>query len=110
MTVVELQANVFKAMAHPARIKILVLLGNEKQCVCDIARMIDEPQPLVSRSLNALKQAGLVEAKKNGTKACYRLKSPEVVKMLESTTNIIRKQNADLVQVLQQKNTGGKNG
>ncbi len=97
MTVVELQANVFKAMAHKARVKILVLLRDEKQCVCDIARMINEPQPLVSRSLNALKQAGLVEAKKSGTKACYRLKSYEVVKLLDAATNIIKKQNEDMI-------------
>ena len=92
-----LQANFFKAIAHPLRIKILNALKDHNRCVCDMADLIGEGQPQVSRALAQLKQAGLVISKKKGTKTCYRLKSKEAVKLLKISGEIIRDESEKVI-------------
>jgi DNA-binding transcriptional ArsR family regulator len=100
MGVNELQARFFKAMAHPLRIKILNTLMQNNSCVCDMAKVIGEGQPQVSRALAQLKLAGLVVFEKKGTKICYRLKSREAVKLLEISNGIIRDESENVIDAL----------
>jgi ArsR family transcriptional regulator len=97
MGVNEIQAEFFKALAHPLRIKILNALKENNSCVCDMAKVIGEGQPQVSRALAQLKQAGLVIFEKKGTKICYRLKSREVIKLLEISNGIIMEESEKVI-------------
>jgi DNA-binding transcriptional ArsR family regulator len=99
----DLQANFFKAIAHPLRIKILSALSKSDRCVCDMAKTIGEGQPQVSRALAQLKQAGLVVFEKKGTKTCYRLKSREAVKLLDISGAMIRDESEKVMSALAQK-------
>lgn len=110
MDINALQAEFFKAIAHPLRIKILNALKEHNSCVCDMARVIGEGQPQVSRALAQLKQAGLVIFDKKGTKMCYRLKSREVVKLLEIAHSIIRQESEHVIDTLSGKKGDEKNG
>jgi ArsR family transcriptional regulator len=65
--------RVFKALADPARIRILGLLANGEQCVCHIHESLRLPQSLVSRHLAYLRRAGLVDSRKDGLWVHYRL-------------------------------------
>ncbi len=100
MNAYEIQAEFFKAIAHPLRIKILNALKDKNSCVCDMAKCIGEGQPQVSRALAQLKQAGLVVFEKKGTKICYRLKSREVVKLLEISGSIIKAGSETVINAL----------
>lgn len=54
------------------RLRILCLLkGKKSLCVCDIHDSLDLPQNLVSYHLGKLKEAGFLEAKKDGVKVIY---------------------------------------
>lgn len=101
----EIQAEFFKAIAHPLRIKILNALKDNNSCVCDMAKVIGEGQPQVSRALAQLKKAGLVVFEKKGTKICYRLKSREVVKLLDIAGLIIKEESENVIDALD-KNKG----
>lgn len=61
-----------KALGHPARVKIIRQLLQEKVCVCG---RIVEVQPLaqstVSQHLKILKEAGLVKGTVEGKNTCY---------------------------------------
>jgi DNA-binding transcriptional ArsR family regulator len=59
--------------------------------------VIGEGQPQVSRALAQLKQAGLVIFEKKGTKICYRLKSREVIKLLEISNGIIMEESEKVI-------------
>jgi DNA-binding transcriptional ArsR family regulator len=63
----------FKALSHPARRKILVILRDGPQSSGDIAAAFDMAWPSVTAHLTALKDAGLVEAERTGTSIRYRL-------------------------------------
>ncbi|MGE4503663.1 MAG: ArsR/SmtB family transcription factor [Thiomicrospira sp.] len=70
----EQTATKFKALAHPARLRILNLLAQQESlCVCELIRVLDEGQSFVSRHLALLREAGLVRARKQGTWAHYQL-------------------------------------
>jgi len=61
----------FKALADPARVKILRLLKRRPLCVNAIVRKIGLSQPAVSHHLRVLREAGLVQATKKGTTVHY---------------------------------------
>lgn len=64
---------VFKALAHPVRRRIVAMLRERPMTSGDIAAAFDMAWPSITGHLNALKEAGLVEAEKAGTSVRYRL-------------------------------------
>jgi DNA-binding transcriptional ArsR family regulator len=64
---------VFKALAHPVRRSIVAMLRKGPMTSGDIAAAFDMAWPTVTGHLNALKDAGLVEAEKIGASVRYRL-------------------------------------
>ena len=65
--------SVFKALSHPVRRSIVAMLRKGPMTSGDIAAAFDMAWPTVTGHLNALKDAGLVEAEKDGTTVRYRL-------------------------------------
>ncbi|HOW69081.1 MAG TPA: metalloregulator ArsR/SmtB family transcription factor [Phycisphaerae bacterium] len=70
----EARARVAKAMAHPTRVFILEVLQEREWCVCELTDLIGADQSTVSKHLALLKQAGLVEVRREGTMVFYRLR------------------------------------
>lgn len=71
-------ADLFKAMAHPARLQILSMLRQGEICVCHIENALGKRQPYISQQLMVLRDAGLVESRKDGLQVYYRLANPLV--------------------------------
>jgi ArsR family transcriptional regulator, arsenate/arsenite/antimonite-responsive transcriptional repressor len=65
--------QVFKGLADQNRLRILNLLLHGELCVCDIQCVLASSQPNVSRHLTYLKNAGLVQDRREGTRIYYRL-------------------------------------
>ena len=65
--------QVFKGLADATRLRILNLLLHGELCVCDIQFVLDSPQPNVSRHLTYLKNAGLVQDRREGARIYYSL-------------------------------------
>ncbi len=64
----------YKAIADATRLRAMLLLWhNNELCVCDLMQALDESQPKVSRHLAILKQAGLVQHRKQGLWVYYSL-------------------------------------
>jgi len=66
-------SDVFQAVADPTRRRMLALLAERERPVMDIASHFDMTQPSVSEHLRVLRDAGLVEARKQGRQRVYRL-------------------------------------
>jgi DNA-binding transcriptional ArsR family regulator len=67
-------ALAFKALGEPRRIEILRLLRAGPRAVGDIAAEVEVSQQAASQHLAVLDKAGLVEARKEGTKHLYSIK------------------------------------
>jgi ArsR family transcriptional regulator len=65
--------SLFKALAHDTRLRILNLLLGGEVCVCRIMEILQLPQSTASRHLGILKNAGLVEDRRDGIWVHYSL-------------------------------------
>lgn len=83
------RADIFKALAHPARLKIIQLLQNGERCVCEIVPEMGMEQPNVSRHLAILKKEGILSSRKDGLKVIYWVRDPRVFQLLELSREIL---------------------
>jgi ArsR family transcriptional regulator len=90
--VYEGQANVLKALGQPTRLQILDLLKGGERCVCEIFPAIHQEQANVSKHLSILKQAGILESRKDGLRIIYRIKAPEVLTLLSGVSKLLKAQ------------------
>lgn len=65
----------FKALGDENRLKILYLVFNGANCPCRLLRELPIEQSTLSHHMKILCDAGIVEAKKNGTKINYSINS-----------------------------------
>ena len=65
--------KLFKALGDETRVGIVALLSHGELCVCHIESALDLSQPKASRHLGVLKNAGVVEARRDGSWMYYRL-------------------------------------
>lgn len=66
-------AQLFKALSDETRLRILALLAGGELCVCELMATLELPQSTVSRHLAYLRNAGLVEDRRQGVWMYYRL-------------------------------------
>jgi ArsR family transcriptional regulator, arsenate/arsenite/antimonite-responsive transcriptional repressor len=74
-TKVDASVEVLKALADPTRLQMIGVLKRSAQpvCICDFTAAFDLSQPTISHHMAKLREAGLVEATKDGIWAYYRL-------------------------------------
>jgi len=72
-----------RAIAHPARYRIIKLLATRQSCVCgDLVGELPLAQSTVSEHLKVLKDAGIVRGNVEGPNTCYCLE-PEALEWLK---------------------------
>jgi ArsR family transcriptional regulator len=64
-----------RALAEPARLRIVEALAREQLCVCHLTEDLGLAQPLVSHHLKVLRDAGLVEGERYRYWTYYRLRA-----------------------------------
>ena len=82
--------ELFRALGHPARLRILRLLARRKACIC--GEIVDElplSQSTVSQHLRVLKDAGLIVGEVEGPAVCYCL-APGALDALYSAVGELR--------------------
>lgn len=77
-------AQLFRLLSHPARLCILdAMRRREEVCVCHLQTVLKQRQPYISQQLRALKDAGVVDSRREGLYIYYRLSNPRVVQALD---------------------------
>lgn len=81
----EIKANLFKALAHPARVRILeILVATEGPCpVSEILAALDIEASLLSQHLSVLKRHNVVTSTRVGNTVTYQLAHPQVAGLLQ---------------------------
>ena len=70
-------AGVFAALADRTRLRLLSLMSGGEVCVCYFVEVLDEPQPKISRHLAFLRNAGLVQARRDAKWMHYSIAEPK---------------------------------
>ena len=84
MNTYETESDFLKTISHATRLAILDILREGEQCVCHIEAMLGLRQAYISQQLMVLKQAGLLEARRDGLNLYYRVCKPEVFTVLDA--------------------------
>ena len=82
------KAELFKALAHPARIRILELLRDGEHTVSELQAALGIDASSVSQQLAVLRARQLVSARKEGTSVYYSVPDPMVFTLLDTARAI----------------------
>ena len=80
----ELTAGLFKALADPARVRIVNLLAsteNHTVCVCELVEPLGLSQPTVSHHMKKLLDVGLVDREQRGKWAYFTLNAAAIERL-----------------------------
>lgn len=88
MDVYETQSNLLKVLSHATRLAILDILRDGEQCVCHMEATLGLRQAYISQQLMILKQAGLLEARRDGLNLYYRVIKPEIFHVLDTLNSV----------------------
>jgi DNA-binding transcriptional ArsR family regulator len=81
-------SEAMQAMAHPLRLKILCLVGNQELSVLEIVDAVGTTQSNISQHLRVLRSHGLLESRKEANKVFYRIPDARVLRMISLTREI----------------------
>jgi DNA-binding transcriptional ArsR family regulator len=90
--ILELKAEVLKALAQPTRLKILELLRHGERCICEIIPAINGEQSNVSRHISLMQKSHLVTTRKDGVKVMVKVTDPEIFNILDRVSRMLRDQ------------------
>jgi DNA-binding transcriptional ArsR family regulator len=90
--VYELKAGLFRALGHPARVRILELLRDGERSVGSLQGELGLESGATSQHLAALRRVGLVESRREGTSVFYRAADERVFDLLEAGRGLVTRQ------------------
>ena len=87
--VYRLKAALFRTLGHPARVRLLELLGEGERTVGELQDALELDSSTVSQHLTALRRQGLLDSRKVGTSVHCRVKDPRALKLLGISREIL---------------------
>jgi ArsR family transcriptional regulator len=84
-----LKAEFFRALGHPARIRLLQLLRDGERTVGALQVALELDSGTTSQHLAVLRKQGLVESRRDGTSVYYAVKDNRTLELLELAKGII---------------------
>lgn len=78
----ETQAQLLKMLTHPARLAILNILRDGEHCVCHMEAHLGYRQAYISQQLMVLREAGLIQDRRDGWNVFYRVAEPRIFGIL----------------------------
>lgn len=89
-------SGIFKALGHPTRLAIVMLLKDGELCVCKIVEELgNEQQSNVSQHLAVLRREGLLSSRKEGLNVHYSLRHPEVLDLVRTSERMLLRELED---------------
>lgn len=75
-------AQAIKAIAHPLRLKILCVLGDQEISVQDIVEQVGTSQSNISQHLAILREKGVLATRKDANRVFYRIDDLRTIKLI----------------------------
>jgi DNA-binding transcriptional ArsR family regulator len=94
------KAEFFKALAHPARIRVLELLSERDYAVSEMLPHVGIEPAHLSQQLAVLRKMNLVVTRKEGSTVIYSLVSPHVAELLAVARRILTEVLSNQVELL----------
>ena len=98
--IAELKAELFRSLAHPARIRVLEVLSEGERSVGEMQPLIAIESSHLSQQLGVLRRAGLVTTRKEGSTVFYGLRDPETAVLLAAAKRVLINSLAESTELL----------
>ncbi len=102
------KAEFFRALGHPARLRILELLRSSERSVSELQTELEIDSSSVSQQLAVLRAQNIVDTRRAGTSAYYSVRDPQVFQLLDVARDIFNNHLIDLQAML--KSQAGDDG
>ena len=79
---IELAARALKAIAHPLRLKILCVVGDQEVCVQNIVDAVGTSQSNISQHLAILRDKSVLQTRKDANRVYYRVADPRTLQLI----------------------------
>lgn len=89
LPVAQLKAQLFKALAHPVRIRALEQLVQGERSVGDLAERIHTEISHLSQQLAVLRRAGVVDTRREGNTIFYAVRDPRMSQLLATARQLL---------------------
>ncbi len=76
-------SDLLQAIGSEPRLEILFAIGSGEACVCHLEAALGYRQAYISQHLMGLREAGLLNTRRDGKYVYYRLEKPEIMEMVE---------------------------
>lgn len=80
---IETASRALKAIAHPLRLKILCVLGDQEVCVQDIVEAVGTSQSNISQHLAILRDKDVLQTRKDANRVYYRIGDKRTLQLIE---------------------------
>jgi len=84
-------ATLLKALAHPVRLMLACTLAEGEFSVGALEERLDIHQPTLSQQLGVLREAGVVETRRDGKQIFYRLTEKKAAQLIDALYSIFCK-------------------
>ncbi len=97
-TVSNLRVKILNALSDPTRLELLEYLSDGERCVCEILPSFQRSQSTISKHLNILHEAGILERKVDGKRTLYSVKDPQVFDLMRVVDALALRQITQLAE------------
>lgn len=90
-------SDIFSVLGNPIRVQLLLAIGNGEACVCHLEAMLKKRQAFISQHLMALREAGLLETRRDGKYIFYRLADPSMLNLIDEAAKLAGMDHRDIL-------------
>jgi ArsR family transcriptional regulator len=92
-------ADYLKILGSPFRIQILLSIGYGEACVCHLEAILKKRQAYISQHLMVMRDAGILDTRRDGKYIYYRVVDKNLFKLLKSTAGILNLSSGSLPEL-----------
>lgn len=81
-------SRIFSNISHPARLRILLAIGEGEACVCHLENLLGYRQAYISQHMMALRKAGLLNSRRDGRYIFYQLRDTRLLALLRMAASL----------------------
>ena len=93
-------SKIFRAISTPVRLQILAAIGHGETCVCHLEALLDLRQAYISQQLMELRDADLLETRREGRYIFYRLAEPKILELIIEMGSILGIPTSELEELI----------
>jgi ArsR family transcriptional regulator len=90
--------KILSALSDPTRLELLEYLSNGERCVCEILPAFQRSQSTISKHLNILYEADILERKVDGKRTVYGIKDTQVFDLIRMVDTLSLRQISQLAE------------